>query len=588
MLTSRGWWFILCISVLLVLSVLCSQLLLIVLSLALVLWFVSEWLLFAIRCEVIVRRLHCRRTLHTDMGLTEVLWAGQPIDVRLSVSLIGSLDLSYVVLRERLPPGAVLHRGQIEVDGAISAESPLELTYRIEPRGAGRLLFVGPSLRLADLQGFFYRATSLTCTTDVRVLPPLVDQTGHPTAMKHQNQLPPPGSHRFRRPGSGSELLDLRDYQPGDPPRTIAWKVSARRGRLITKEFETEVPVRCTLLIDVSEGVRLGPPGGTALSRIVEIAASVAQAAASDRDLVGIALIDEKDCRRLLRPARGRRHLTEVLGLLADAAALAPGMGHADLNRLLPPAYALARSAYPNWLRSDVNAFPAWLPWLWPQPRSSTPPGRQLPYFSAKRSRLYRWRKQLAALLSVRYGLAPGGLALLLEDDLLCADYLQRFLVDHQEPLPLSLFDRDGRYLFASAGKVDVLARVLLQGVAKGRDNELFVLLADLLELADEIGPLLAATRVALARHHRVLVVCPWPSGIAPPSARLDLEDIPDTSDPEAALLGATALRLHRAYEMLRRAFTALGVPVLCAASGDTVTTILERLNRLRGTGALR
>ena len=39
---------------------------------------------------------------------------------------------------------------------------------------------------------------------------------------------------------------------PGDPPRTIAWKVSARRDRLITKEFESEVPVRCTLFLDTS------------------------------------------------------------------------------------------------------------------------------------------------------------------------------------------------------------------------------------------------------------------------------------------------------------------------------------------------
>src|SRR5207302_354096 len=65
----------------------------------------------------------------------------------------------------------------------------------------------------------------------------------------------PPGMHRLYRPGSGSELLDLRDYQPGDPPRTIAWKVSARRDKLITKELEREVPVRCTLLLDTSRSV---------------------------------------------------------------------------------------------------------------------------------------------------------------------------------------------------------------------------------------------------------------------------------------------------------------------------------------------
>src|SRR5439155_22878703 len=119
----------------------------------------------------------------------------------------------------------------------------------------------------------------------------------------------------------------LRDYLPGDPPKTIAWKVSARRDRLITKEFESEVPVRCTLFVDISHSVRVGPPpltlpsppaeggegrmsltlppppaeggegrvrGRNALASLVEISAAVAQANAGVRDLTGIGLFDEQ------------------------------------------------------------------------------------------------------------------------------------------------------------------------------------------------------------------------------------------------------------------------------------------------------
>ena len=41
----------------------------------------------------------------------------------------------------------------------------------------------------------------------------------------------------------------------------IAWKASARRDRLMTKELESEVPVRCTLFVDASSSVRVGPVG---------------------------------------------------------------------------------------------------------------------------------------------------------------------------------------------------------------------------------------------------------------------------------------------------------------------------------------
>ena len=43
-----------------------------------------------------------------------------------------------------------------------------------------------------------------------------------------------------------------------------------------------------------------------------------------------------------------------------------------------------------------------------------------------------------------------------------------------------------------------------------------------------------------------------------------------------------TALRFHRAFHHLRRTFARLGVPVLCAASDDSVALILKRLERLR------
>ncbi len=58
-----------------------------------------------------------------------------------------------------------------------------------------------------------------------------------------------------------------------------------------------------------------------------------------------------------------------------------------------------------------------------------------------------------------------------------------------------------------------MLASALLRAVGQGRDNELFVLLADLLELDDALDPLLKAVRVAVSRHHQVVLVAPWPAG---------------------------------------------------------------------------
>ncbi|MEO8810236.1 MAG: DUF58 domain-containing protein [Rhodanobacter sp.] len=43
---------------------------------------------------------------------------------------------------------------------------------------------------------------------------------------------------RHRRLHRGEELASLRDYQPGDPQRHVAWKASARHDSLLVKDFE--------------------------------------------------------------------------------------------------------------------------------------------------------------------------------------------------------------------------------------------------------------------------------------------------------------------------------------------------------------
>ncbi len=655
MLTARGWWLVLMALGLTALggvqAVHGHSLALI--GLTLLLWAIGQWLMFAARTHRLTSYLILERELRDERGPVETLWSHRSFEVRLRIRLRGWLSLPYVVLTDRLPATIDAADGSAEWQGELLAARPAEIRYRIDCGAAGRVRFEGVKVQVTDLQGLFFRAMFVAAPREVRVLPPLVDAGGHWPTTKRHNLLPPPGTHRHRRPGSGAELLDLRDYLPGDPPKMIAWKVSARRDRLITKEFESEVPVRCTLFVDTSNSVRLGPPGRNALSRQVEVAAAVAQATVAARDQVGLCLFDE-EMATAIQPARTPRHLTHVLNLLADAAGQAPTQGRASVDALLPAAYAFAQEVYPHLLRDEINSFPWWLPWLSPTPRYTFRHPRRLDYlysrlplllplylmvggaalagalatcawlyiaifdqsllprmftwlglfilvltavclifgfalapgrlFFPKRRRHYRWRKQLAAILSARYDLAPGGVALLAEDHELFAVSLQRFLGEHQVPYTLPLYDGAGRYLFAAPGKIDVLAKALLNAVAHSHDNELFVLLVDLLELRDELAPLLRAVKVASARHHRVMIVCPWPPGVPPP-AKKEPEGLArgDRPLPLADLLNqATTLRFHDSFYRLRRAFARARVPVLCAQDHDAAPLIVERLDRLR------
>jgi uncharacterized protein (DUF58 family) len=582
MLTARGFYFFVPTFALLGTAVLLGAFPLLLVCLTLLFWFLAQWFLFQLRVRLTIRRLRLDRSLRTARGQVTSVWARQKIDVKATLSSDGPTSLPYVLVTDRLPALARLQDGPLRVDGHLAKDAPLTIDYTVEAPSAGWLRFEGAKVEFADLQGFFTYATFLRDPRAYRVLPALAVKSSQPSFVKQHNALPLLGTHRHARPGGSSELLDLRDYIAGDPPRMIAWKVSARRDRLITREFESEVPIRCTLFLDTSNSVRVGPVGETALCRLVEIAATIAQANASERDLTGLCLFDDTGVCASIKPGRGAKHALRLLGRLTDVAGLIAQTPRATVRDLVPVAYGLAQDVYPEWLARDVNWFPAWLPIWAPQPSWTKPPGvtRAAGRFSPAYHREYRCRKELAAILAVRYELGPGGLALLLEDDERCVQYMQRFLAEHQVAFPFPLYDEQGRYVFAAPAKAKVLAGAILKAVTQAKDNELFVLCIDLLEMTQEIAELERAVCVARARHHQVIAICPWPAGMRVPGAKAKENAGP--FDVRRALAQLATAKLHEAFARVQLALGRLGVPVLCAGQGDAVEWILHRMRRMR------
>ncbi len=587
MLTARGFWFfVICFTILAMAIILAAHALTLVVSTALI-WFLTHWALFQLRVNLSLNSLSVERTISTNRGEVDSVWARQRIEITVALHLDSWLDLPYLVVTDRLPALARLKEGTLRVDGSLSGDTPMEIAYAIECPAPGWLRFDGVKIVMTDQQGFFTYSTFVRDDTACRVLPVMNVDKAHSTFVKQHNALPLVGTHRHARAGSSSELLDLRDYLPGDPPKMIAWKVSARRDRLITREFESEVPIRCTIFLDTSHSVRVGPVGETALSRLTELAAGIAQANNAERDLTGLCLFDSREVCSMVKPGRGAKHLFQMLGMLTDAAGLIPHSAHTTVQELVPVAFGLACDLYPELLDKDVNYFPWWLPFWSPQPRWTIPPGspRVRGRLSPAYHREYRQRKQLSAILAVRYNLGEGGLAVLLEDDERCIHFLQRFLVEHQVAFPFRHFDDDGQYLFGSPAKAKILAQVLLRSILHAKDNELYVLCVDLLEATDDLAELERAVCLAKAKHHQVVAICPWPVGVdVPGTPAKPLGDLllAETDPMDHVVQRLVTNRFHEAFAEVKRKLGRVGVPVICAAERDTVRQILQRMQRLR------
>lgn len=143
------------------------------------------------------------------------------------------------------------------------------------------------------------------------------------------------GLHRSRERGAGLEFVQYRNYEPGDEPRRIDWKLYARSDRLFVRDAERESPLAVWVLMDTSASMGQADsarPDWSRLDAAKALAACVFEIARGQGDPFGLALAGGEGF-TLLPPAAGMRQRDRLLlalrgaraaGTLPDEARLAP------------------------------------------------------------------------------------------------------------------------------------------------------------------------------------------------------------------------------------------------------------------------
>lgn len=632
MLTRRGFWLAGCALAILAPSVMFGAENAVLLAASVLLWFAYQWARFAVEARFLLGGLRLQRTVGGRACDRASLIVERPADVL--VRLISPLDyeLGLLKVQDRIPAN-LYAEGEIGKIASCRASEPIQLEYTVQALAPGIVRFEGLRIELLGRHGFFRCRRFLRDPQEIPVLPPVALEADATPQVKRRNVIPTQGIHRHKRPGSGTELLDLRDYIPGDPPKCIAWKVSARRDRLITKEYESEVPVRCTLFFDASDSMKVGPAEHAPAVQASRIAASLVNQLIAHRDPVGLCIFDANGS-QVLAPAANARQLTRLRRWLAEAVAKPTSVQPCSPREPFDAAYRFADDVYPELMEASGRWRGAWWKWRAPTgyrwPIYSTvalgvaglalvgviaPPNRfwqvgvpavlffgiglfgvlMLSQKLAGRganlvSPSYLRRKRLATVLAALEGGDAGDAAMLLADDQLLAEKCQQFCNRSRVPVRLPLYSPAGDYLWKQPEKLDVLTRRLLNAASRGKDNELFVLCVDLLEIVDEAKRLFAAIKVVKARRHQVIVLCPWPAGMPFPDSPEWLRETdrtldPDHSrfrDPQTTLYVHEFARFRAAYEHLKEQLKRAHVPLICTTPEDSVRQVLDRVERLR------
>ncbi|HEV2672413.1 MAG TPA: DUF58 domain-containing protein [Gemmatimonadales bacterium] len=125
------------------------------------------------------------------------------------------------------------------------------------------------------------------------------------------------GTKPVRQLGEGRLFESLREWVPGDDLRHIDWKATARRRKVITRQYEAERRQQVLLVLDTGRLMTAEVAAGVArLDFAVQAALELAYAAAQYDDNVGIMTFAD-GVQHFVAPERGRTGVRRVLEVLA-------------------------------------------------------------------------------------------------------------------------------------------------------------------------------------------------------------------------------------------------------------------------------
>jgi uncharacterized protein (DUF58 family) len=167
-----------------------------------------------------------------------------------------------------------------------------EFAFSVTAAAAGRVVLHGLAVNLRGPFGLFDVPLYFPNALTVKVLPRGAAPRSAVRPAMTGLPIDRPGGHRMRRRGGGTDLHELRELQPGDPFKSIAWKASAKAGRLLVREVDQEVQQTLMLVLDVAGSMRGGALGSRKLDFALELCVAQARSWLELGDRVGLACVD--------------------------------------------------------------------------------------------------------------------------------------------------------------------------------------------------------------------------------------------------------------------------------------------------------
>jgi uncharacterized protein (DUF58 family) len=233
-----------------------------------------------------------------------------------------------LIVKDEYPPEMRLS-GEREGRMRVEAQTSAALHYGLTPPRRGRFEFGRVAVRYLSRVGLVWAQTLAGEPVTVKVYPNM--RRAREAELKALGARSLVASHRKTSwRGEGREFESLRDYVRGDELRHVSWTATARRGRLVTRQYQIERDQTILIALDAGRLMTARIERETKLDSAVHATLALMSAAARGGDNAGLVVFGRR-IKAYLPPKRGREHMDAALEAL-----------HAVEPEMIEPSYARA------------------------------------------------------------------------------------------------------------------------------------------------------------------------------------------------------------------------------------------------------
>ena len=218
-----------------------------------------------------------------------------------------------IKIKDEFPPELKLSETR-EASFKIAARTTADFTYGLTPPRRGKYLFGTTAVRFLSKIGLVWCQANLGVSESVKVYPNM--RRAREMALKALGAVSFQAVQRKAvLRGEGRDFESMRDYVRGDELRHISWTATARRSKLMTRQYQIERDQ--TILITLDAGRLMTGRIGDETKFDTAIHASLALMAAAARggDNCGLMVFGRKVV-KYLPPQKGIRYIDAVLEAL--------------------------------------------------------------------------------------------------------------------------------------------------------------------------------------------------------------------------------------------------------------------------------